>query len=173
MAAMWRGLSAVRLSGCRRWGMDKAGSGEFRDGRRCDGALRSGRWWSKERARGGTRLLYGGINGGRRQLGDAGLAIEAHLPHYGATVGEVEEERRFEEQACTQLFEEASSYAAGRATWRAGPYLLLRISTNVANRHPDWAKDDGRERSEAFSDSPRVRVEFSPDTANVKLKGFY
>jgi nucleotide-binding universal stress UspA family protein len=43
-----------------------------------------------------------------------GLAIEAHLPHYGATVGEVEEERRFEEQACTQLLEEASSYAAGR-----------------------------------------------------------
>jgi nucleotide-binding universal stress UspA family protein len=43
-----------------------------------------------------------------------GLAIEAHLPHYGATVGEVEEERRFEEQACTQLLKEASNYAAGR-----------------------------------------------------------
>ena len=49
-----------------------------------------------------------------------GLAIEAHLPHYGATVGEVEEERQFEEQACTRWLEEASAYAGDRGVAMQG-----------------------------------------------------
>jgi nucleotide-binding universal stress UspA family protein len=40
-----------------------------------------------------------------------GLAIEAHLPHYGATVGEVEEEREVEEQTCKILIAEAVALA--------------------------------------------------------------
>jgi nucleotide-binding universal stress UspA family protein len=69
-------------------------------------------------------VAYDGSKGARRALEAAvvlarrdhaeliGLAIEAHLPHYGATVGEVEEERRFEGQACARLLNEASAYAA-------------------------------------------------------------
>lgn len=64
---------------------------------------------------GAKKALDAAVSVARRDSAELiGLAIEAHLPHYGATVGEVEEERRFEEQACTQLLEEASSYAAGR-----------------------------------------------------------
>jgi nucleotide-binding universal stress UspA family protein len=64
---------------------------------------------------GAKKALDAAVGVARRDSADlVGLAIEAHLPHYGATVGEVEEERRFEEQACTQLLEEASRYAAGR-----------------------------------------------------------
>jgi nucleotide-binding universal stress UspA family protein len=71
-------------------------------------------------------VAYDGSDGARNALDAAvgvarrdsaeliGLAIEAHLPHYGATIGEVDEERRFEEQACAQLLEEASISAAGR-----------------------------------------------------------
>jgi nucleotide-binding universal stress UspA family protein len=63
---------------------------------------------------GAKKALDAAVGVARRDRAELiGLAIEAHLPHYGATVGEVEEERRFEEQACTQLLEEASSYAAG------------------------------------------------------------
>lgn len=42
------------------------------------------------------------------------LAVESHLPHYGATVGEVEEERRLEESECADLLREASARAATR-----------------------------------------------------------
>jgi nucleotide-binding universal stress UspA family protein len=64
---------------------------------------------------GAKKALDAAVSVARRDSAELiGLAIEAHLPHYGATVGEVEEERRFEEQACTQLLAEASSYAAGR-----------------------------------------------------------
>jgi nucleotide-binding universal stress UspA family protein len=64
---------------------------------------------------GAKKTLDAAVGVARRDRAELiGLAIEAHLPHYGATVGEVEEKRRFEEQACTQLLEEASSYAAGR-----------------------------------------------------------
>jgi nucleotide-binding universal stress UspA family protein len=71
-------------------------------------------------------VAYDGSDGARKALDAAvgvarrdraeliGLAIEAHLPHYGATVGEVDEECRFEEQASAQLLEEASISAAGR-----------------------------------------------------------
>jgi nucleotide-binding universal stress UspA family protein len=64
---------------------------------------------------GAKKALDAAVGVARRDSAELiGLAIEAHLPHYGATVGEVEEERRFEEQACAQLLEEASSYAAER-----------------------------------------------------------
>jgi len=42
------------------------------------------------------------------------VAIEAHLPHYGATVGEVEEERIVEEQDCTRWLKAAQAAAAER-----------------------------------------------------------
>lgn len=69
-------------------------------------------------------VAYDGSKGARRALEVAvdlarrddaeliGLAIEAHLPHYAATVGEVQEELRFEERACARLLMEASAYAA-------------------------------------------------------------
>jgi nucleotide-binding universal stress UspA family protein len=72
-------------------------------------------------------VAYDGSEGARRALeavvdlarrGDAeliGLAIEAHLPHHGATVGEVEEKRRFEKQAYARLLKEAAAYAAEQA----------------------------------------------------------
>jgi nucleotide-binding universal stress UspA family protein len=84
-------------------------------------------------------VAYDGSDGAKKALDAAvsvahrdsaeliGLAIEAHLPHYGATVGEVEEERRFEEQACAELLEEASSYAAGRG---------VAIQADIRAGHP-------------------------------------
>jgi nucleotide-binding universal stress UspA family protein len=39
------------------------------------------------------------------------VAVEAHLPHYGATIGEVEEERLTEEQACQRWLTAARAYA--------------------------------------------------------------
>jgi nucleotide-binding universal stress UspA family protein len=39
------------------------------------------------------------------------VAVEAHLPHYGATVGEVEEERLVEEQAARRWLAAALAYA--------------------------------------------------------------
>jgi len=53
------------------------------------------------------------------------VAVEDHLPHYGATVGEVEEERAFEEQACQRWLRaaEAAADEAGvklRSEIRAG-----------------------------------------------------
>ena len=39
------------------------------------------------------------------------LSIEAHLPHYAATVGEVEKEREAEERACRRWLAEAAAYA--------------------------------------------------------------
>lgn len=39
------------------------------------------------------------------------IAVEAHLPHYGATVGEVDEERAVEEQACQRWLKAAQAYA--------------------------------------------------------------
>jgi nucleotide-binding universal stress UspA family protein len=40
------------------------------------------------------------------------VAIEAHLPHYGATVGEVVEEQAVEEQACRRWLHAATAYTA-------------------------------------------------------------
>lgn len=39
------------------------------------------------------------------------VAVQAHLPHYGATVGEVEEERSVEEQTCQRWLRAADAYA--------------------------------------------------------------
>lgn len=39
-------------------------------------------------------------------------AVEAHLPHYGATVGEYEEEREFEARRCQHWLQTASAIAA-------------------------------------------------------------
>jgi nucleotide-binding universal stress UspA family protein len=49
------------------------------------------------------------------KAGDArvtAVAVEAHLPHYGATVGEVDEELAVEEQACRRWLKAAEAYAA-------------------------------------------------------------
>ena len=46
---------------------------------------------------------------GRAEL--TAVAVEAHLPHYAATVGEVEEERAVEEQSCRRWLTAASAYA--------------------------------------------------------------
>lgn len=53
------------------------------------------------------------------------VAVEAHLPHYAATVGEVEEERAVEEQACQRWLAAANAFAdehevALRTETRAG-----------------------------------------------------
>ncbi len=40
------------------------------------------------------------------------VAVEAHLPHYGATVGEVDEEIAVEERACRRWLKTAEAYAA-------------------------------------------------------------
>jgi nucleotide-binding universal stress UspA family protein len=68
-------------------------------------------------------VAYDGSEGARRALSMAAelartdraelvaLGVEAHLPHYGATVGEVEEEHRFEEQEERRLLAEAAAYA--------------------------------------------------------------
>src|SRR5664280_41841 len=40
------------------------------------------------------------------------LTVEAHLPHYAATVGEMDEERRREEQQAHRVLTEASAVAA-------------------------------------------------------------
>jgi nucleotide-binding universal stress UspA family protein len=64
-------------------------------------------------SKGARSALEAAVDLARRDHAELiGLAIEAHLPHYGATVGEVEEERRFEEQACARLLKEASAYPA-------------------------------------------------------------
>ena len=42
------------------------------------------------------------------------LTVEAHLPHYAATVGEMDEERRREEQQAHRVLTEASAVAAER-----------------------------------------------------------
>lgn len=69
-------------------------------------------------------LAYDGSVGAREALhaavalaGQGGgrvtaLAIESRLPHYAATVGEVEEEREAEERACRRWLSEAVAYAS-------------------------------------------------------------
>ncbi len=76
-----------------------------------------------------SRVLvgYDGSPGARRavELGtdlaraapDADLlvvAVEGHLPHYGATVGEFDEERELEERECRRWLEEATAYTQAR-----------------------------------------------------------
>ncbi len=88
-----------------------------------------------------SRLLvaYDGSAGARNALETAvelarrehailfGLAIEAHLPHYAATVGEVQEELRIEEQECTRWLKEASAYADSQG---------VELQTEVRAGHP-------------------------------------
>jgi nucleotide-binding universal stress UspA family protein len=90
------------------------------------------------------RLLvaYDGSPGARRALDVAlevarsqgaeltGIAIEAHLPRYGATVGEVDEEHRVEEAEARRHLAEAVAVAAERA---------VRLSTEIRVGHPAQA----------------------------------
>jgi nucleotide-binding universal stress UspA family protein len=55
------------------------------------------------------------------------VAVEAHLPHYGATVGEVEEERAVEEQACQRWLRAAEAYADERG---------VKLRTAIVAGHP-------------------------------------
>jgi nucleotide-binding universal stress UspA family protein len=55
------------------------------------------------------------------------VAVEAHLPHYGAIVGEVEDEREIEERACRRWLKAAEAYAAEQGT---------RITTEIRAGHP-------------------------------------
>jgi nucleotide-binding universal stress UspA family protein len=78
---------------------------------------------------GAHRALETAVELARRERAELfGLAIEAHLPHYAATVGEVEEELRVEERECTRWLKEAAAYAdsqgaALQAQVRAGRRL--------------------------------------------------
>ncbi len=61
---------------------------------------------------GAHRALETAVDLARRDRAELfGLAIEAHLPHYAATVGEVEEELRVEERECARWLKEAAAYA--------------------------------------------------------------
>jgi nucleotide-binding universal stress UspA family protein len=55
------------------------------------------------------------------------VAIEAHLPHYGATVGEVDEERIVEEQDCTRWLKAAQATADERT---------VPLRTEIRAGHP-------------------------------------
>jgi nucleotide-binding universal stress UspA family protein len=55
------------------------------------------------------------------------LAIEAHLPHYAATVGEVDEELRIEERECARWLKEAAAYADAQG---------VQLQTEVRAGHP-------------------------------------
>jgi nucleotide-binding universal stress UspA family protein len=61
---------------------------------------------------GARRALEIGVDLARRPGVElTAAAVEAHLPHYGATVGEVDEERAVEEQACQRWLRAAEAYA--------------------------------------------------------------
>lgn len=55
------------------------------------------------------------------------VAVEAHLPHYAATVGEVDEEHAVEEQACKRWLTAATAYADEHQ---------LPIATEIRAGHP-------------------------------------
>jgi nucleotide-binding universal stress UspA family protein len=55
------------------------------------------------------------------------VAVEAHLPHYGATVGEVDEERAFEEKACRRWLTAACAYAEEHG---------VKLHTEIRAGHP-------------------------------------
>jgi nucleotide-binding universal stress UspA family protein len=63
--------------------------------------------------------------GGSAEL--VAVAVEAHLPHYGATVGEVDEERAVEEQACQRWLKTATAYAAEQG---------IELRTEIRAGHP-------------------------------------
>jgi nucleotide-binding universal stress UspA family protein len=68
-----------------------------------------------------------------------GVAIEAHLPHYGATVGEVDEEREFEEADARRLLAEATAYAAERGVAMGAEILAGHPAQTIVQ----LAKDKG------------------------------
>jgi nucleotide-binding universal stress UspA family protein len=55
------------------------------------------------------------------------VAIEAHLPHYGATVGEVDEERAVEDQTCRRWLSAAEATADEHG---------VKLRTEVRAGHP-------------------------------------
>lgn len=55
------------------------------------------------------------------------VAVEAQLPHYGATVGEFEAEQDFEERRCQRWLDAAQAYAAERG---------IEITTQIRRGHP-------------------------------------
>jgi len=55
------------------------------------------------------------------------VAVEGHLPHYGATVGEFDEERELEERECRRWLEEATAYTQARG---------VAARTEVLSGHP-------------------------------------
>lgn len=63
--------------------------------------------------------------GGRATL--TVVAVEAALPHYGATVGEFEAEQEFEERRCERWLDAARAYAADRD---------VDIATEIRAGHP-------------------------------------
>jgi nucleotide-binding universal stress UspA family protein len=87
-------------------------------------------------------VAYDGSAGARKALqvatelardGDARLvavAVEAHLPHYAATVGETEAERQVEERDARRWLTEASAYAAEQG---------VELATRTAVGHPAQA----------------------------------
>jgi nucleotide-binding universal stress UspA family protein len=64
---------------------------------------------------------------GRGDVAITAVAVEAHLPHYGATVGEVEEEHAVEEQTCRRWLAAASAYAGEHA---------VTLETEIRAGHP-------------------------------------
>jgi nucleotide-binding universal stress UspA family protein len=61
---------------------------------------------------GARRALEIGVDlAQRRGVELTAVAVEAHLPHYGATIGEVKEERVVEEQTCQRWLRAAEAYA--------------------------------------------------------------
>lgn len=67
------------------------------------------------------------------------LTVEAHLPHYAATVGEMDEERRREEQQAHRVLTEASALAAERGAGsrpRPGSGMRPRRSCGPRPRTP-------------------------------------
>lgn len=55
------------------------------------------------------------------------VAVEAHLPHYAATIGEVQEEQAVEEQQCQRWLKAAAAYASEQD---------ITITTQVIAGHP-------------------------------------
>ncbi|MFC0860894.1 universal stress protein [Sphaerimonospora cavernae] len=55
------------------------------------------------------------------------VAVEAHLPRYGATVGEVEEECKIEQQECTRWLNRAQAVASEQG---------VRIDVEIRVGHP-------------------------------------
>ncbi|MET8104778.1 universal stress protein [Streptomyces mirabilis] len=76
------------------------------------------------------------------------VAVEAHLPHYAATVGEVEEELAVEERACRRWLAAARALAGESKLSvteeiRTGP-VARQVAGSAAHRHADLVIVGGR-----------------------------